>query len=116
MKFDLKTFVALNAACMSGQTVTVQFTDAVERETEMQADEGMKADILRCYRETRPDYDEWVIVFDYTLHEAFNDRFAKSNYWGKDGKANLTAKESGWYKNREEWSFCDGCTIPYKIL
>lgn len=73
-------------------------------------EEGMKARV-KGLRMTH-DGDVVELVVDYTEFEDYNERFESANYYDDNGNPTLTARESGFYEQRETL-YIDGWSLNW---
>jgi hypothetical protein len=67
---------------------------------EVELDSKMKGKIVGV---SQPDEDDVVlVVIDTSDFVDHNNFYAKSNYWGLDGKACYTAREAEWWPEDEK--------------
>lgn len=111
-----KDFASLaRAAFNSGKPLVVRFTEKVDM-TELCADAGWMAHVVGIAEETDNGRPSHGFTFDYSVFDAHNDRMASHNYYDRDHKPTLTAKESGHYRQRESWSFYDTEELPFEVV
>lgn len=77
----------------------VEFTAGI-KDMEGYADVGMRAIITKIVPDEH-DAELVQIWFDYEPFDEYNKVFEVPNYYGKDGLANLTAREAGKYESKE---------------
>ena len=77
----------------SGVQPVVTFGPRIE-DLETSIDANMRGRLLTV---TREGDGVFRVTVDLNPFEAYNDRYAKSNYWDGQGNATLTAKQAGYY-------------------
>lgn len=96
---------------------TVEFKSLIE-DQEAYPETGMRAKIVNINatdtRSEDPRDHLYKIMFDYSSFDEYNARFESSNYYDKQGKACLTAREAGWYEPIEEIYFASPETHPFE--
>jgi len=76
----------------------VRFTSKIE-EQEAYAEAGMHARLVSATLDAQMNLV--VYVFDYSEFDALNQALESHDYFDKDGKPTLTAREAGHYSSRE---------------
>ncbi len=96
---------------------TVQFTSHIE-DMEAYPENGMRARIVSV--EEKDVYSKdlrdhmYIITFDYSEFDKFNEKLEKSNYYDKHGSACLTAREANMYEEKEPIYFGSPELYPFK--
>lgn len=91
------TFKELAELLVNGATVDVECRERVE-DLEDYADKGMRLTITGI----RSDHDEVaVLAVSYAKYDEHNKAFEKRNYYDKQGKPCLNAREAGFYKEHD---------------
>ena len=97
----MKTIKDLVALAAHGKQFVVTFKAEVE-DLEGYPEAGMKARIVSA----QDHHDDVVrIMFDFSDFDAHNKTLEKSNYYDKQGKPTLTAREAGFYKPADHLFF-----------
>ena len=89
----------LKAHVEDGRPLAIEFTKGIE-DLEGYAEPGMRAHLVD-YLPSRDDVVELRV--NYQIFEEFNRGLEKANYYDKDGKPTLTARESGHYNVTETY-------------
>lgn len=89
----------LKAHVEDGRPLAIEFTKGVD-DLEGYAEPGMRAHLVD-YLPSRDDVVELRV--NYQIFEDFNRGLEKANYYDKDGKPTLTARESGHYNVTETY-------------
>ena len=89
----------LKAHVEDGRPLAIEFTKGIE-DLEGYAEPGMRAHLVD-YLPSRDDVVELRV--NYQIFEDFNRGLEKANYYDKDGKPTLTARESGHYNVTETY-------------
>ncbi len=96
---------------------TVRFLGKIE-EMEANCDPNQRARIVSVREEDTNSLDKYehvyVITFDYSEFEEYNDNFASSNYYDKDQRPILTAREAGQYSTQEDVYFGSPDIWPFE--
>lgn len=82
----------------AGVPVAVEFTKGIE-ECEDYAEPGMRAYAISYQLQ---EHDVCRVGFDFAPFDAHNKAFEQANYYDRDGKPCLTAREAGKYKPQDE--------------
>jgi hypothetical protein len=95
----------------------VFFKEKIE-DMECYPEVGMKAVIVGIdesgYRGGDVSEHIYTITFDYSEFDDYNKRFESSNYFGKDGLANLNAREANQYDTKEHIYFGSPIIDPFE--
>lgn len=82
----------------------ITFKPGIE-DMEAYAEGGMRARVVSVEAQdtrSRDKHDHvYKITFDYTEFDEYNRRFESSNYYDKNGKPTLSAREANWYNPQE---------------
>ena len=89
----------LKAHLNDGRPLPIEFTKGVE-DLEGYAEPGMRAHVVD-YLPTRDDVVE--VRVNYQIFEEFNRGLEKPNYYDKNSKPTLTAREAGYYNVTETY-------------
>jgi hypothetical protein len=92
------TFTELAQIIRSGVVFQVQMKKLIES-CDSYPEENMRATIAGEVIDTEDNF--FRILFDYTAYDEYNKAFESSNYYDKNGKACLTARQSGYYQIKE---------------
>lgn len=96
----MKTMQDFARAVIAGQRSVVTFKQGIEAK-ECYPEAGMRA---RAIRATLRADGLLHVTFGYGEFDEFNKQFETADYYG-NGRANLTAREAGYYKPEEEIYF-----------
>ena len=95
----------------------VTFTSKIE-DLEGYPEGGMRARIVAVENKytSRADLHEHIhnLTFDFSEFDEFNKRFESSNYFDKNHNPTLTAREAGFYKDKEELFFGSPKLWPFE--
>jgi hypothetical protein len=95
----------------------VQFTQKIE-DMESYPEGGMRARIVSLNEKDTHMKDPrdhlYVIEFDYSEFDEFNENLEKSNYYDKHGIACLTAREANMYEAKERIYFGSPKLWPFE--
>ena len=91
----------------------IEFQKGVEKYVD-DVDAGMRATVLRVTDEMNSDDSDpcLCIHYSFTKFDQYNRPFEGSEYYDKDGKATLTAREAGMYQDEgtiyvgKDWREC----------
>lgn len=94
----------LDQILATGKPITLEFVKGKPNEfgvydMECYLEPGMRGVITGGQKERNADV--LTLNIDYTLFDAFNISFETPNYFGAEGKPNLTAREANQYKIKE---------------
>lgn len=98
----MKTIADLLSYLRTGAHPVVTFKKAIE-DKESYAEPGMRAQVVRA--ESTGDDDVVRIKFDYEPFAAHNAVLESANYFDKEGRAVLTARQAGHYAPQEDLYF-----------